>query len=166
VLAVKAENIDLTKLALDVMIVAKRNRLGAAFQLLRWTSCYFCKEEGSRFETVGINRGKDHVSGVDTSFKGCQFSSSRASAMFLREEVIMKVLNFTVIVPAELPYGEQMRVQLLFEFHSNCTHRASIRGATAGTITVKFKTFMITSSLKNMIRRHTKAFSQQILHPV
>ena len=58
-LAVKAENVDLTKLALDVMIVAKRNQLGAAFQLLRWTSCYFCKEEGSRFEAVGINRGKD-----------------------------------------------------------------------------------------------------------
>ncbi len=34
------------------------------------------------------------MSGVDTSF-----SSSRISAMFLREEVVMKVLNFTVIVP-------------------------------------------------------------------
>jgi len=78
--------------------------------LLRWTSCYFCKDEGSRFETVGINRGKDHVSGVVTSFKGCQFSISRASPMVLREEVIMKVLNFTVIVPAGLPYGEQLRV--------------------------------------------------------
>ena len=37
------------------------------------------------------------MSGVDTSF-----SSSRVSAMFLREEVVMKVLNFTVIVPVSL----------------------------------------------------------------
>lgn len=95
-----------------------------------------------------------HVPGIDTSFKGSRFSNARAAAMFLREESVVKVpgVDIDIVVPAEHPYGEQLRVSTLILFRSVVRrHTKSFFDAEATTTIGSIRSHIINLLFRSLI---------------
>ena len=114
--------------------------------------------DGGKASDPGASDQGAHISGVDVAFKGCHFSSSRASAMFLRDESNVRILDVNVIIPAELPYGEQLRVSTLLLFRAVIRRHTKEFFSAESTATIgNIRSHVVNLLFRSLISRPTLA---------